>query len=483
MTSVFSAVRRSLSGSSPGTDPDPKRVRHDSTNDSANASDPANANSFAVLADREPEPVEDLSSPPPKTDRPTPNTAQATSSKGKAPATKLKPAYNPAPSRPQKRSPPDDPSRMPTKRRGMPWFRHDDYEAYMRPAPSNSQDFLLWMDLQENADAFHAPVSPVTALAEAFDVVGYDAVGYVTASARSIGIIFPSEERRTKHLDAKLASGLHFYKALPQAAPIQRLTLQGVPVQDRKALITALHSLFESKGVLLEVVPLLGEGTQWASDTFHVTVSSTSADMLPETITLLGATVLVHVPGVRRVCLHCHRSEHAASCHILKRKKKSPEASASLQQSRWAPRNADKTWEEHHSQETPGKADKAWEEQTTNDIDDSLERHARSVTTSRAPSPTRSATPTNDDDQDSHDDADDDSNSSDFDEKTGPAYTSEDEEMTDAQDSASTGAGNNTLSRSSSTVSLSAIHASGSNASQATSALRRSARVLTPRQV
>jgi hypothetical protein len=144
---------------------------------------------------------------------------------------------------------------MPAKRRGDAWFRHPNYEAYMRPAPSNVQSHVLWLDLKELDDTTTSPVSPVTALAEAFELIGHDAVGYVTASARSIGIVFASADLKAKHVHGQLKSGLTLYEAIANPAPIVRLTLQGVPVQDKPAAITAIKTLIEPTGDLLEISP------------------------------------------------------------------------------------------------------------------------------------------------------------------------------------------------------------------------------------
>jgi hypothetical protein len=135
----------------------------------------------------------------------------------------------------------------------------------------------------------------------------------------------------------------------------------------------------------------------------------------------------VHVAGGRRVCLYCHKAVHTETCRITKRKRqqaqrKERQASSSLQQSAWAPSNADK----------------AWDDQDDDDIRGSVARHAASQ--ARRPNPTP---PTHDADNhtnDNHDDnfdgndSDNDTLPEDFDERTGPGSRSDDEEMADAQD-------------------------------------------------
>ena len=265
----------------------PKRVRTEATSPASPASIPT-SNSFEALADREPEPSQDLSlegsvhaparnassdQSAPDKHRNSPTYAQATRG-------------DPQPSRPNKRKGGSPPSGMPETERETAWFRHARLESYLRPAPRNVQQNVLWLDLGPTLPQTQ-PITPAAVLAEALQVIGDDAVGYVTAGgARSIGVVFSSAEQRIKYDGKTLDCGLQFYTALSQStqAPVRRLTLQGVPVENKLACLDQIKQVFEPFGELLEIVPLVLKGSKWASDTIHLTIaarSPASSDVLP----------------------------------------------------------------------------------------------------------------------------------------------------------------------------------------------------------
>jgi len=369
----------------------PKRVRTDDARPSSTAALPT-SNSFEALADRKPEPRENLSlqgsmhapanatstaTPAPNPPEQQPSYAQATRG-------------DPQPSRRNKRKGGSQPSGMPEKERGVAWFKHPRLESYLRPAPRNVQKNVLWLDLTP-ADPIAPVLTPAAALAEAFTVIGNDAVGYVTAGgARSIGVVFPSAELRTKYDGKHLESGLQLYSALSSSAqaPIRRLTLQGVPVEDKLACLDQIKKIFEPFGELLEVVPLVLSGTLWASDTMHITIAEFPGQEYPETVTLMGATVLVHIPGSRRVCPHCKSVAHTdKNCRTAQRqqqqqqrqqqqphtqqqqsqrpKEQQPSKTAAAQ-----PSQPSKTVAAQPSQpRSSSRAEKSWEDQTEAEIE------------------------------------------------------------------------------------------------------------------
>lgn len=282
------------------------------------------SNSFAALEGREPEPVEDLTlagsqhapgnasndasadlqqqqqQPPPKDSGPVKKSYSA-AAQG--------PRGDPQPSRPNKRK--DSPQNgAPDRDRGHPWYLHERYESYLRPAPQNVQKNVLWIDTTQ---CFPVHKTAAEILAEAVELIGTDAVGYVTSGGlRSLGIVFPSATGYNKYADTKLPCGVTLYRTVDSQGHLQRYTLQGVPVEDHLATTTAIQKAFREYGEVIEIVPLLLKNSSWASDTVHVTVSTASATarLAPETIDILDSLVLVHVPGKRRVCLYCHSVEH-----------------------------------------------------------------------------------------------------------------------------------------------------------------------------
>jgi hypothetical protein len=311
---------------SPQAEAASKRARTGSAASLTTTAAIATANSYAALQDREPEPREDLtleaSQHAPQ--QPAPVDASATSSSAPQRTYAHTVKGDPQPSRRNKRKGGTAPSGMLEKERGAAWFRHPLIESFLRPAPRNGHTNVLWLDLQSLRPATDQ-VAPADALAAAFEVIGSDAVGVVTAGGmRSIGIVFPSQELRDKYDGKHLKNGLVLYQALSQSRhqPIRRLTLQNVPVDDKPRVLEALKKIFATHGELLEVVPLLIKGTPWISDTFHVTVAMSSLEEVPETIDLLGFTVLVHIPGERRVCPHCKSVEHTdENCRTARRQR------------------------------------------------------------------------------------------------------------------------------------------------------------------
>ena len=365
--------------------------------DAASPSSPAafeTSNSFAALADREPEPRPDLSlegsQHAPAKDAPTATSAPTPPSKPSTYAQATR--GDPQPSRKNKRKGGSAPSGMPDKERGSAWFKHPQLESFLRPAPKNTQANVLWLDLKSLGPA--NDFTPAEALKMAMETIGDDAVGFVTAGGmRSLGIVFPSSELRAKYDGTTLNSGLRFYQALSpsQQQPVRRLTLQGVPVEAKDRTIAALKTAFGTTVELLEVVPLVPKGYshQWASDTFHVTIGTTlDPEDIPETITLLEATVLVHIPGVRRICPHCQHAEHTEDdCRTAQRQKQQqqrqqqppppqPQPPQRKQQLRSSKPAADKPAADKPAADKPSRprsssrADKSWEDQTEAEIEE-----------------------------------------------------------------------------------------------------------------
>jgi hypothetical protein len=163
-------------------------------------------------------------------------------------------------------------------------------------------------------------LSPDEVLDAAYTEVGADAVGFqVFAAQKTLALVFSDAEHATPHRDRPLGeTGLTLYAAPPKATQLVKLTLQGVPVHDVPTLKNALISLLHQYGDLVFLAPMVHAKTKWYSDQWHATLRVRDGEelTLPDpVVTIMGAPVIIDVPGERRFCRHCMDVSHSrADC-------------------------------------------------------------------------------------------------------------------------------------------------------------------------
>ena len=214
-----------------------------------------------------------------------------------------------------KRSTPAPPTfPRPQLERGAHIFKHADYDSMERPAPKSASPTVLYVDMR------HSSLSPDEALDAAYTTVGDAAVGFQVFSAqKTLALVFLDAEHATPHRDRPLGdTGLTLYAAPPKTTQLVKLTLQGVPVHDVPALQNALVSLLQPYGDLVFLAPMVHAKTKWYSDQWHATLRVRDGEelTLPDpVVTIMGAPVIIDVPGERRFCRHCMDVTHSrADC-------------------------------------------------------------------------------------------------------------------------------------------------------------------------
>jgi len=198
--------------------------------------------------------------------------------------------------------------------RGDAVFKHVDYESMERPAPKSASPTVLYVDMRQSS------LSPDEVLDAAYTEVGKDAVGFQVFSAqKTLALVFSDVAIAKPYLGRPLGdTGLSLYAAPPKAARLLKLTLQGVPVHDTARLKDALISLLSQYGDLVFLAPMVHATSKWYSDQWHATlrVHDDAELRLPDPlVTVMGAPVIIDVPGERRFCRHCMDVTHVrADC-------------------------------------------------------------------------------------------------------------------------------------------------------------------------
>jgi hypothetical protein len=144
-------------------------------------------------------------------------------------------------------------------------------------------------------------------------------------TARTLALVFATEKECEDARKQKLRVGDNTFElaAIPAKPPvIRKLTIDRVPSNQPEETTRAIQDAFASYGRVVEIVPLVWEGTDVCTLTWHVTMDAagqSNDNAPPETMELLGAEILVDIPQVRRVCRNCKAVQHHASCRIGKR--------------------------------------------------------------------------------------------------------------------------------------------------------------------
>jgi len=208
----------------------------------------------------------------------------------------------------------------PQLRRGKAVIEHEQYASMERPAPATAAPNVLYVDMRASS------LSPQAVLALAYPVVKDQVVGFqLFAAQKTLGLVFASAEARILYLGKSLGdSGLCMYPASPSPTNLLKLTLQGVPFWAEDAIKKELPKILEPYGKLVFLALMVTDAEGWYSDQWHATIARPegSTSLPPETITLVGETVIVDVPGQRRYCRHCEASTHVkSSCRQGQREK------------------------------------------------------------------------------------------------------------------------------------------------------------------
>ena len=195
----------------------------------------------------------------------------------------------------------------PQLRRGKPLVEHPNYASMERPAPDTPALNVLYVDMRPSS------FSPEEVLEAAFPVLGQHVLGFqLFAAQKTLGLVFASTESRVLYQNKTIGeTGLVMYPTPADPVNLLKLTLQGVPFWDAEGVVHALPQVLRAYGELVFLAPMV-TASGWASDQWHATITRAPSNEVlpPETIDLLGHTVIVDVPGQRRYCRHCASSVH-----------------------------------------------------------------------------------------------------------------------------------------------------------------------------
>jgi hypothetical protein len=212
----------------------------------------------------------------------------------------------------KKRQAQQPPVELPAKVRGVPIFSHPQFASMQRPCPQTQDEYVAYISLRDH-DAEFKPV-----LKEAYEFIGLEAAGYLTfAAQRVIAVIFSDVTKRNNYIGKHLPqSFLEIYGPPTDPVDLRKYTLQRLPLAKLQTAANDIKAALAPWGELVDFTPLRGEDTQWYTDVAHVTLNRAKGHAVPpeeeppEQITVCGKTVLVDIPGKRRVCRFCLHSEH-----------------------------------------------------------------------------------------------------------------------------------------------------------------------------
>jgi hypothetical protein len=130
----------------------------------------------------------------------------------------------------------------------------------------------------------------------------------------------------TEELEAALATGIDFQgiqipiERLPaKPRKVHRLTLDRVPSVHPQRTCASICEVLGKYGEILEVVPLVWEGTTVRTHTWHVTMLAGGKEAPPHMLPVMGVDVFVDIPNVRRVCRYCKAEQHRPECRTGQR--------------------------------------------------------------------------------------------------------------------------------------------------------------------
>lgn len=145
------------------------------------------------------------------------------------------------------------------------------------------------------------------------------------SASETIALVFDSADYKNTALSNNLAVGdlqLELHTIPAKTPKLRKLTLDRVCTQDLAITSSAIYDAISNYGRVVEIVPLVWEGTNIATTTWHVTcdLAEYLGPQPPETIEILGHWAVVDIPGLRRICRVCNSSEHTnPACRIGQR--------------------------------------------------------------------------------------------------------------------------------------------------------------------
>jgi len=182
-----------------------------------------------------------------------------------------------------------------------------------RPAPAVVSPHHLYVDLRQADITVEETLRHVHSMARA-DVLGFE----MFAATKTLALIFPSSELRAKYVNQSIPElDLPLYAAPSAKAIIRKYTLLGVPLHDSDGVTSALRTALKDHGEVVQLVPMVQQGTGYWSTTWHLSLNVPSEDtpQPPPLLDLLGHQVICDIPGQRRFCQHCNGVNHSlATC-------------------------------------------------------------------------------------------------------------------------------------------------------------------------
>ena len=225
------------------------------------------------------------------------------------------------PTTPAKRTaegpPPED--TPPARVRGLPTFQSDDFASLQRACPTTPSPGTSVYIYRENQS-----ISLRKLAAEAMAQLRPAALDYFQY-ANCLALTFATAEERTKAVQTGLTvDDVRFPVTLVPAnhPKLMKLTLDRVPSGDKRATTDAIRTVLADWGRVVEVLPIVWEGTTVSTNTWYVTmdVAGKPADHHPPpTVHLFGDDILIDIPGVCRVRRNCKSTTHRANCRIGQR--------------------------------------------------------------------------------------------------------------------------------------------------------------------